>query len=346
MLPKTPKEIKKHLDNYIIKQEDAKKILSTALYQHMLKYEHHKIETPEIDPQKKYTEEELAELEDFEWTDFPQNNVLLIGGTGTGKTYLTDLITKESKLPFVRIDCSRITADGWQGDSLTSYFKTLIEQSTTYVEYTHGIIILDEFDKLSQSGNNASDDSSKKALQSEILSILDGNDIKVSLDSQKINNAENILMFPTDNLFIIMAGVFDGLKRDEEKVVGFNPKKSNDKEDLISDLKKFGIIPELIGRIVDIVRLEELNDEDLFKILTTAKDNPLQKYTPILASSKITLQFTDSILHQIARESNKQKTGARSLRKIISKIVNYNIYEHAGTSKVKKILVTESMIHL
>lgn len=340
-----PKEMKKHLDKYVIKQDHAKKVLSTALYQHLLKYNHHKKETPTLPHNIKIEdidEHLLDEFETFELSVYPQSNALLIGSTGVGKTYLTSLISEQSNLPNVRVDCSTLSAEGWQGDNLSSYFQKFIEQSSDYNDFTHGILILDEIDKLAIRGQNAHAEHHKKLIQQELLSILDGNDIKIPTSGEKIDGKSNTYIFPTQNLFIIMCGVFDELHADEEKKVGFNSSKSINNHNLISDLKKYGIIPELLGRIVDLVELEDLNEEDLFKILTSAKDNPLELYGSLLKEAQITLKFEEKTLKYIAQESYTHKTGARSLRKIISKIINDNIYEHAGTKKT--INITKNMI--
>lgn len=306
----TPKMIKKHLDKYVIKQDRPKEILSSIAYIHDLKIRN-KLSC--------------------------KNNILLLGSTGSGKSYISNKIAEVLDLPVVEVDCSRLSNEGYTGDSISSYFQHFLDncscegsKHTCMSEY--GILILDEFDKLSYTGSSAAAGTYKKMLQQELLRIIEGNEIKIPIDSQKLTGTADVAYFDTSNLLIIMCGAFsEGIK---EKSIGFGNKIEKE-ETNTKDIELYGFIPELVGRIQNIVHLETLKEEDLKEIILTSLDSPLAQYQQILKLSKINVDFTDAI-STISKKCIKNGTGARSIHKEFANLTNDIIFKYAGKkTKIK-----------
>lgn len=311
----TPKNLKTQFDKFVIKQEEAKKTISSLIYMQFTK-----LQKPEH--------------------RFPQSNLLLIGDTGTGKSYMTSLITDNLDLPMITIDCSRISADGYQGDTLISYFQNLLvydEDGICGKQATHeglcGIVIFDEFDKIRIDNSNRHGAYYKNLIQQEMLRILEGDKIKIPIGTQKVTSDGKTYMFDTRKLLIICTGAFPDLFEEEkvDKVAGFNCTPNKPKKiDVLERLKNYGFIPELIGRLANVVVMDKLNEDDLYKIVTETEYNPLYEMIETLRLLDINVIFSEAALRKMCKDAIALKTGARGIRKLVNDILNPLVYEYGG----------------
>jgi ATP-dependent Clp protease ATP-binding subunit ClpX len=304
---KSPRDIKSMLDKYVIRQDEAKRVLSMAMYNHI-----------------KVRAFEMSREVDYE---INKNITLLIGDTGVGKTHLIDTLVSKFNLPVARLDMSSVTAAGWQGVSLGSFVNSLYHDD----EYNrYGVLYLDEIDKIKLTNDDAQISAHKRAAQNDLLSVLDGK--PVSYEGELYN---------TDRLLIVMSGAFVGLdkimtKRQNKKKspVGFNavtPEAENNSTDIIAeDLIEFGIIPEIVGRISNIVKMDSLNEEDLVGILKHSETSELKKHITSFKLDGIELSVSDEFIKNVCAESIKKKVGARGLRNELNKHLNAILYETAG----------------
>lgn len=377
------KQIKRDLDKFVIKQDNAKKVLSTALIKHfktilfdksIVKYNldetmdnlSENLSKPDYDIIKTITYDEL--LGDV---SIPSNNILLIGDTGVGKSYILEVIAKISNLPYVRVDASNLNPEGYQGGNFSSSFKRLIEESDKCIDKArYGILHIDEIDKISDPKRNNTNTTAtfyRKMIQQEILSVLQGNSIKISLTDEKITSTSETIMFPTDKLLIVLSGAFPELEEiinNNEKdnkykgnLIGFGHKKEKkqieiQEENLEIDqslskkiktkhLEDYGLIPEFIGRINTIVKMDSLEKQDITQILTSVKNSFIDQFKLLFRLEGIKLDFENDALEAVARKAQEHKTGARGLKKILNDLLTPILYD-CSEECVEKVYIKES----
>jgi len=306
-----PKSIKRELDKYVIGQEIPKKILSVAIYNHMLKIENN--------------------------LNIQKGNILLIGPTGSGKTYLSQIMAKILKVPCIIADTTTLTESGYVGSDVETIFQPLINKYSVE-EISKSIIVLDEIDKKARkSGPNMSltRDVSAESVQYSILKMIEGCQVDVPLTGMRKHPHGDKITIDTSNILFIFSGAFVGLsdiiaKRLGKNEVGFGDKikisKSVKETELLKqieqdDLIQFGLIPELVGRIPIISTLDELKIDDLCRILTEPKDNLIIQYKTLLNVDNIKIHFSQSTIEKIAKTAYDKKIGARGLKSVIENIM-------------------------
>ena len=343
-----PHVIKQYLDEFIIEQERAKKIMSVAAYNHYkrMKYElDHESGADELD----------------------KSNVIIIGPTGCGKTAMISHLSKLLDIPFAVTDSSSLTEAGFVGADVEIAVRNLYYAAGQSVEKAeHGIIYLDEFDKIARkSGENNSitADPGHEGVQQGLLKMLEGNVVEFTARGQRKHPEAPTIKVDTKNILFICGGAFVGiekiieqrLKKDDVNI-GFGadvpPKEDIDKkyDELISqvrpeDLMKYGILPEIIGRLPVICTLETLDEHSLYRILTEPKNAPVKQYQKLLAMDNVELEFEEAALLAVAKKAIERKTGARSLKGIIEDTMLDVMYELPKSTERRKVIVTEDCIN-
>ncbi len=331
----TPQELKEYLDQYVIGQENAKKVLSVAVYNHYKRVKYAK---------------RIAES----GVEIDKSNILVIGPTGTGKTLLARTLAKKLDVPFAIADATTLTEAGYVGEDVENILLKLIEAADYDIPRAqHGIIFIDEIDKISKKGENVSitRDVSGEGVQQALLKIIEGTVASVPPQGGRKHPNQEMIKIDTSNILFICGGAFVGLDKIIEKRVatssmGFGAtimnKEEKDLESLYrelhpDDLVKFGLIPEFIGRLPVHVTLNNLTKDDLKRILTEPKNSIIKQYETSFALDGITLSFTDDAIDAIANQSFEQKTGARGLRSIVENLmlgISYDIPSIKGITKV------------
>ncbi len=336
-----PKEITAFLDNYVIGQDEAKKFLSVAVYNHYKRIEHQL-------SKKGAKGDDMAEL------DIEKSNILLVGPTGTGKTLLAKSIAKMLNVPFAIVDATVLTEAGYVGEDVESILTRLLMDCDYDVERAQkGIVFIDEIDKIARKSDNPSitRDVSGEGVQQAMLKLLEGNVVNVPPQGGRKHPEQRMIAVDTTNILFVCGGAFEGIERKiaqrlNTQVVGYGAQKktaSIDKKELLKyvspqDLKSYGLIPEIIGRLPVITYLHPLGKEALLDILTKPKNALVKQYVKLFELDGIDLQISDDVLDFIVETALKYNLGARGLRSICEAVLLDAMYE-APSGKKKSLKI-------
>ena len=335
-----PSEIKKKLDDYIIGQDEAKKVLAVSVYNHYKRITH-----------------KLQNVDDIE---LQKSNVLLMGPTGSGKTLLAQTLARILNVPFAIADATTLTEAGYVGDDVENVLLKLIKAADYDINAAqHGIIYIDEIDKIARKSENMSitRDVSGEGVQQALLKIVEGTVSSVPPQGGRKHPNQEMIEIDTKDILFIVGGAFEGLEEKIEnrlniKRVGFGVDHSREKLDSLTifknvlpeDLIKFGLIPELVGRVPIITALSGLDEEALVKILTEPKNSLVKQYKKYLELENVSLEFKKDAIEEIAKMAFERKIGARGLRSIMEGIMIDVMYDIPSKKNIKKVIITKEAV--
>lgn len=345
---RTPSQIVSFLDQYVIGQERAKRTLAVAVYNHY----------------KRISRSGAAQAGTAaDGPEIQKSNILLLGPTGSGKTYLAKTLAKFLDVPFAIADATTLTEAGYVGDDVESMLYRLIENAGGDVERaSKGIVYIDEIDKIARMSENRSitRDVSGEGVQQALLKIIEGTDAEVVATGGRRHPYEQKIKINTSNILFICGGAFEGIeklinKTEEKRIFGFNSRAAEEefmakeKEEALSNVRqdhvvRFGLLPELVGRLPVITTLDMLGKEDLCHILTDPKDALLKQYQALIGMDGAELVFEPEAVEEIAEEALKRKIGARGLRSIVEKCMEKVMYEVPDDATIRRVVITRDTV--
>lgn len=345
----SPKQLYQHLNDYVIGQDDAKKTLAVAIYNHFKRF---MINVYGVT-------KNVKSYEKYEDVFIEKSNVLMLGNSGTGKTYMVKILCNFLNIPCYIADSTKLTESGYVGDDVENILVGLLKSCDYNIEMAQcGVVVLDEIDKLSRKGENVSitRDVGGEGVQQGLLKIVEGGIISVPPQGGRKHPQQKCIDIDTTNILFIALGAFEGIERVIEKRlntnrIGFNTTQTYNKDnDILSnvdtaDIRQYGLIPELLGRFPIITHTNPLTEDDMIKILSDTKNSAIRQYQKLMSVDNINLDFTENALRTIAHKAIITKTGARGLKKIIENVLMNIMFEFGGNTEKTDIIIDEDFIN-